>query len=191
MKKSIHFAVFLLLPALVFAQTFTENKDLLCGDSIHIGQLGFPTWSMPVIAQGPMQGTATITGDLWYSLIYQSPADFEGVDTVVVACAHATQITCDTGIYVFHISCQTNTSDACFNTGLKIFPNPASEEVHIRGALSGEIYIADASGSVIACYNPDGVSDTILPVAHLSPGFYLVFFHTDAGIKAERLVINR
>lgn len=191
MKKSIHFAAFLLLPALVFAQTFTENKDLLCGDSIHIDQLGFPTWNMPVIAQGPTQGTATITGDLWYSLIYQSPVDFEGLDTVVVACAHATQITCDTGIYVFHINCQTSTSEASSNTGLKIFPNPACEEVFIQGALSGAIYIADASGSIIARYNSGGKSDLILPVAHLSPGFYLVFFRTGAGIKAERLVINR
>ncbi|NUO02203.1 MAG: T9SS type A sorting domain-containing protein [Saprospiraceae bacterium] len=31
-----------------------------------------------------------------------------GKDTVIISCAHATQITCDTGIYVFEIGCPEN-----------------------------------------------------------------------------------
>lgn len=191
MNKQLHSALFLLLPGLITAQTFTETREIVCGDSVHVGQLGFPTWSMPTIVIEPAQGTAEITGDLWYSLVYQSAADFEGLDTVVVACAHATQITCDTGIYIFHISCQTNTVDLNAKP-IHIFPNPASTEVHIRGNLSGDILtITDATGILISSIEKPDTEDYILPVGLLVPGLYFVSFQTGKGRETLPLVISR
>lgn len=193
MKKQLHFALFLLLPVLIPAQTFTESHELLCGDSVHINQLGYPTWNMPVIVTVPSHGTAVIAGEGSYSLIYESATDFQGLDTVVVECAHATQITCDTGIYVFHISCQTNTFNITSNaTPVFIFPNPASEVVYIRGNLPGEILtITNAAGIVISRVEIPDTEDHILPVGLLSPGFYFISFQRGTERKTLPLAIIR
>ncbi len=152
----------------------------------------FTIWNMPVMVTAPSHGTATITGDTWYSLIYQSAADFEGFDTVVVECAHATQITCDTGIYVFHIGCQTNTFNITSKaTPVNIFPNPGGAQLHIRGALRGKLWIADASGIVVVREEISGTEEEILPVELLAPGLYFVSFQTDTGPSTLPVVISR
>lgn len=89
------------------AQTFTETHQIQCGDTVSISGLGYPTWNDPHIVKKPAYGHALLLGDFVppNSMQYISPPWFEGVDTVIVECAHATQITCDTGIYVFEIGC--------------------------------------------------------------------------------------
>lgn len=93
----------------ISAQTFTENHNINCGDTIAIGGLGYPTWAIPEITQLPKHGYAKLLGDFIPAnlLEYQAPQYFIGLDTVVIKCAHATQITCDTGIYVFNVGCST------------------------------------------------------------------------------------
>ncbi len=87
--------------------TFTEVYSLACGDTIVIGGLGYPTWSIPHILKRPGNGHAILIGDFIEANIlqYQSPPCFSGRDTVIIECAHATQITCDTGIYIFEMTC--------------------------------------------------------------------------------------
>jgi len=107
MKKMLLVAMALALPLLAGAQTFTETRDITCGDTSIVGSLGYPTWNPAQIVDLPTYGHAMLLGDFIEPnlLQYVAPPHFEGVDTLVVACAHATQITCDTGIYVYQISC--------------------------------------------------------------------------------------
>lgn len=87
------------------AATFTEEYYLYCGAVVELGPVGYPTWNPPGIVRPPQHGTALIftTAPFPDSLIYKSDYGYLGVDTFVVACARATQITCDTGIYIMHI----------------------------------------------------------------------------------------
>ncbi|MEZ4921421.1 MAG: T9SS type A sorting domain-containing protein [Saprospiraceae bacterium] len=93
--------------------TFTETIQLACGDTAVIGNLGFPTWNDPHIIQPPRWGYAVLLGDFVPPNIleYQAPPCFTGSDTVIIECAHATQVTCDTGIYIFEISCNNPAPD--------------------------------------------------------------------------------
>ncbi len=191
--KSFIFPLLLFLCCQATAQTFTEVHELTCGDSLHIGSLGYPTWNMPVIVNGPAQGEALIGGDLWYTLIYQSDDHFEGLDTVVVQCAHATQITCDTGIYVFHIGCPTNAVvDAGAVYDSFIYPNPASDYLYINGSIRSELRIAATSGAVIAVFRPgSGDQPLILPISHLPMGYYWLSYDTPTGPKNQKIAILR
>ncbi len=97
----------LLMPCAVQSQTFTEVIPIPCGDTSLTGGLGYPTWNIPVILSRPGYGHASLIGDFIQTkaLQYIAPPWFAGMDTVIVQCAHATQITCQTGIYIFDVSC--------------------------------------------------------------------------------------
>jgi len=90
---------------------FTEHIFLNCASTAVIDHLGYPTWVTPTIIGFPLHGTATIHPDgqqLWSELHYAASLGYAGTDTVIVECAHATQITCETGTYIFHIVCGTS-----------------------------------------------------------------------------------
>jgi hypothetical protein len=107
MKNTFFILFIFCITQAIPAQTFTETHQIQCGDTVSISGLGYPTWNDPHILKKPAYGHALLLGDFVppNSMQYISPPWFEGVDTVVVECAHATQITCDTGIYVFEIGC--------------------------------------------------------------------------------------
>lgn len=88
--------------------SFIENHSIACDSTLTIDGLGYPTWAIPSIIDAPTNGTATIVSDgINSSLQYTPPAGFAGIDTVIVECAHATQITCSTGMYIFEVNCAT------------------------------------------------------------------------------------
>lgn len=101
------FQVSLPHPSAAQSGTFMEMHPISCGDTMVIGSLGYPTWSIPQILDRPGNGHAILLGDFIEPNIlqYVAPPCFSGRDTVVIECAHATQITCDTGIYIFEIAC--------------------------------------------------------------------------------------
>jgi hypothetical protein len=107
MKKLLLAAMTWALPLLAGAQTFTETRDIICGDTSLVGSLGYPTWNPAQIVDLPAYGHAMLLGDFIEPnlLQYIAPLHFEGADTLVIECAHATQITCDTGIYVYNVFC--------------------------------------------------------------------------------------
>lgn len=101
-----------LMPLALNAQTFTEEINLPCGDTSVIGSLGYPTWNPPQIVKRASYGHSSLLGDFIEANILQyiAPPCFTGRDTVVIQCARATQITCDTGIYIFNIGCEESIS---------------------------------------------------------------------------------
>lgn len=86
---------------------FTEHIKLHCDDSVIRSNLGYPTWNPAIIFKKPHFGYAEIREDssLRQTLYYRPPKYFHGFDTLMVLCAKATQITCDTGIYIMEVSC--------------------------------------------------------------------------------------
>lgn len=86
--------------------SFIETHSIACDSTLNITGLGYPTWAVPTIIDPPANGTATInTIDLMSLMSYTPNPEFSGIDTVVVECAHATQITCETGMYIFNVNC--------------------------------------------------------------------------------------
>jgi len=116
----------------ITAQTFTEVHQLTCGDTAYIGNLGYPSWNVAEIVQHPALGHAILLGDFIPAnlLKYTSPPCVASRDTVIINCAHATQITCDTGIYVFEMTCPENI-DPVYPTALA-----CNDSVYV-GNLSG------------------------------------------------------
>jgi hypothetical protein len=112
--------------------TFTETQSLGCGDTAWVPNLGYPTWNEAKILQYPRWGYAQLAGEFIPAnlLVYEAPPYFSGADTVIIECAHATQITCDTGIYIFNISCDTT---AFAN---HVFEVPCNDTIYTRN-LSG------------------------------------------------------
>ncbi|MBI5913777.1 MAG: Ig-like domain-containing protein [Bacteroidetes bacterium] len=117
-------------------QSFTETHDITCDSTLLIAGLGYPTWVTPEIVQSPVHGTAAIVleNSLWHTLQYTPMPGFNGTDTVVVECAHATQVTCETGIYIIHVLCLDATGEPMGNPYLQIFPNPAASRVVVQSA---------------------------------------------------------
>jgi hypothetical protein len=86
---------------------FTKSDTISCGDSIIYKNLGYPSWIIPEIIRPPQYGDAVIKTDgVYSSMQYQAPVCFKGIDTIVVLCAKATQISCDTGMYILNINCK-------------------------------------------------------------------------------------
>ncbi|MBK7358094.1 MAG: hypothetical protein IPI45_11860 [Saprospiraceae bacterium] len=90
--------------------TFSEHIKLHCDDSVIRNNLGYPTWNPATIIKKPHFGFAEIREDssLRQTLYYRPPKYFHGFDTLMVLCAKATQITCDTGIYILDIICNAS-----------------------------------------------------------------------------------
>ena len=97
---------FIISQTLIAQGTFTEIHKIACNDSILIGRLGYPTWATAKIVKAPHNGYAIIPYEIGFQTMhYTSPPCFRGSDTIVVTCAKATQLTCDTGIYIMNIEC--------------------------------------------------------------------------------------
>ncbi len=161
MKKLQTLIVITLLPLCLFGQgTFTQITNMGCGDSVQLGPLGYPFWNPPQIVEHAQFGNATT--DSLNVLTYQSVPYYAGTDTVIVACASATQLTCDTGIYIFNVSCATPANEffsnnvLCGDTicidNLSGFGAPSIAVGSTHGSAS--IYIAPTDGAGL-CYTPD------------------------------------
>ena len=159
-------------------QTFTETYEMDCDSALLVTGLGFPTWVTPEIVQWPLHGTASIYMDnsLWHTLQYQPEPGFNGIDTVVVDCAHATQITCETGIYIIHVSCPSGTTANPDRAGLSVFPNPPDGVVFLKSETEMDLArLYSEQGSLLIEKNWDfGVVSGVLRLEGLPPGVYFL-----------------
>jgi hypothetical protein len=147
-----------ILSNILSAQTFTQHVKLNCGDSIFISPLGYPTWNDPKILKRPIWGHAILLGDFVAAnnLRYSSPPCFAGNDTVIIQCARATQITCDTGIYIFEVSCvntlpdfsshEVDCLDSIYVNDLNAFSMPMIEEGPFHGTARIILEPTDGAG---------------------------------------------
>ncbi|MCB9283460.1 MAG: T9SS type A sorting domain-containing protein [Lewinellaceae bacterium] len=164
--------------------SFTEEHEITCDSTLTITGLGFPTWVTPEIVQEPAHGTAGLFLDttLWHTLKYVPEADFTGTDTIVVDCAHATQITCETGIYIVHVSCLNNVAGEKEGE-LRIFPNPAQEWILIDSPDPVErVRLYSLQGMLLR----EGAGKQVW-TGNLPPGVYLLEVWA-AGQRAVRKV---
>ena len=161
--------------------SFTEEHKISCDSTLLISGLGFPTWVTPEIIQWPVHGTASLYMDstLWHTLEYTPEPDFFGVDTIAVDCAHATQITCETGFYFIHVSC-LNSTGWQMEGDIRIFPNPAQEWILIESPNAVErVRLSSLQGALLW----DGSGKQVW-TGNLSPGVYLL----EVWISGQRAV---
>ncbi len=105
--KYIIFIWWLSIHSILSAGNFIERHIINCGDTIIIEGLGYPTWNPAKIFKHSEFGYDIIKGDNTnrQKLIYYAPVCINISDTVIVLCARATQITCDTGYFIFEVNC--------------------------------------------------------------------------------------
>ena len=178
MKKHV---VILLLSAACLCQlragSFTEYHTVTCGTVLQLGRVGYPTWNPAVLIQASTHGQAIVTTtNSIDSLFYQAAPNFEGVDTFIVACAHATQITCDTGIYIIETVCNTNTVGDLpdIKADLNVYPNPTAAVLNIaceRPIM--QLRLCAANGILVLEKRwPIAVASVEITVGHLPKGTY-------------------
>lgn len=108
LRNTIIASLFILNSGFAFTQqSFTEQIKMQCNDSVIRDHLGYPTWNPATLFKKPHYGYAEIREDSSFRqiLYYRPPIYFHGKDTLMVLCAKATQITCDTGIYLIDVDC--------------------------------------------------------------------------------------
>ncbi|MBK7406954.1 MAG: T9SS type A sorting domain-containing protein [Saprospirales bacterium] len=172
-------------------QSFTEAHEIACDSTLLIPGLGFPTWVTPEIIQPPAHGTASLSLDstLWHTLQYLPEADFNGIDTIVVECAHATQITCETGIFIIQVSCLNSVGEVRLGKDCLVYPNPATSFIVIEsGEAIEEARIYSLNGRVLWEKQwSEGTFVEKLSVDGLSPGIYLLEIWV-SGKRSMRLI---
>ncbi|TAK44701.1 MAG: T9SS type A sorting domain-containing protein [Saprospiraceae bacterium] len=173
---------------------FTETHDITCDSTLLVPGLGYPVWTTPKIEQPPQHGTATIlsanSADL-DTLMYVPAPDFSGADTVIVTCAHATQITCETGIYIFDVSCVNATGDTGRGLALSVFPNPVRGTLHIKAAVPIErLVLAAASGTVVqAIEMKSSLPEATLNLHGIAPGCYFLTVWSSTEMASRKIIV--
>ena len=177
----------IVLSSYVFAQsgTFTEVHQIKCGESMSISPLGYPTWNDPKILRSAYYGDSKLIGDLVPAniLIYTAPPYFTGSDTVIIQCAHATQITCDTGIYIFQITCDTSAPDQ----QVFVFDAPCQDTMIIENLSAWQIpqlHTAPQYGSAKVYTTPTDGAGLIYTAPNV-PGFVGTEWVTVSGINGQ------
>lgn len=138
---------------------FTETHDISCDSTLLVPGLGYPFWVRPEIIQAPANGQALILNNSTLgldTLKYTPPPGFSGADTIIVDCAHATQVTCETGIYVVNVSCINRVKENSYRLELRLYPNPAREFLRLECAVPIEkVVVATAAGVPVRLIRPD------------------------------------
>jgi hypothetical protein len=196
MKK--HISILLLTAACIYqlrAGSFTEHHTVNCGTMLSLGRVGYPTWNPATVIQAAAHGEATVsTINLIDSLFYQAAPNYEGLDTFIVACAHATQITCDTGIYIIETVCNTNAARdlPAIKADLNVYPNPTAAVLNIGCEWPiMQLRICAANGILVLEKRwPIAVTSMEIPVGHLPRGVYWLQATDGQAIVSKKLVIG-
>lgn len=119
------------------ADAFIEMHYVYCGSILELGPVGYLNWNPATIVRPPEHGDVYLfTGDPFPdSLVYKSDYGYLDVDTFVVACARATQVTCETGIYIVNVSCINRVKENSYGLELRLYPNPAREFLRLECAV--------------------------------------------------------
>ncbi len=85
-----------------------------------------------------------------------------------------------------------NTVGDVISSHLKLFPNPATEQVNIRaGFMINTLRIMDITGKAVYVSNSVHSDEYQLNVSGFEPGIYLVSLQHDKGVVTVRLMISR
>lgn len=196
MKKQI--TLILLTISVQFAAlagSFTVYHTVTCGETLMLGAVGYPTWNEAIIIQAPANGVAGIIQGITSadSLVYLAATGYMGTDTFVVACAHATQITCDTGIYIIETTCANAAVEQNAPVAIKVFPNPATNEVLIETSLpfTAAKLCSNMGHAMLVRRWPQGVYHAMLPVDGLPMGTYWLEIRQLEGVVVRKVLIGR
>jgi hypothetical protein len=176
------------------AGTFTEYHTVTCGSTLQLGRVGYPTWNEASILQAPTHGIAEIITGLGLpdSLVFHAANNYTGVDTFIVACAHATQITCDTGIYIVQTTCGTNaTVDAASMLLLAAYPNPAADAIFLKSEspMAGAALYSMYGEPLLVRRWPNGVLEAELPLGDVPSGTYGLKIKCLAGAVVRKITV--
>ena len=70
--------------------------------------------------------------------------------------------------------------------GVRVYPNPANEQVTIEGAPAGPIAVMDLQGRTILASSTNGAARVQLDIASLAPGSYLLRASNGTGAMLGR-----
>lgn len=82
---------------------------------------------------------------------------------------------------------QLSVTNVCIS--MQVFPNPATDVLHIRiDEPLREIRLYDIGGRLIMAEQPGGVQEVVLPVSLLPRGIYQLYVRTDENIAVQRII---
>jgi hypothetical protein len=165
---------------------FTDTFEIACDSTLVIPGLGYPFWVIPEILQAPAHGEAQLVlvdSAVLYALKYTPDPIFTGTDTILVECAHATQVTCETGLFIIHVSCLNGTGEQQ-PPSLKIFPNPVNGVLWIQSErIVGQARLWSSQGALLMEV-VSGAASLDIEMGNLPAGIYFL----EIRLNGERLV---
>ena len=196
MRKLIYLLLFMVgWHVTALGGTFYEYHSINCGATLELGAVGFPSWITATVVKAPAHGQALILtgGPFPDSMAYLSDTGYFGQDTFIVACAHATQITCDTGIYIITISCLNDVQGvAALDNDLRVFPNPSNGFLAIESTgLIERIRLRSLQGIVDREERfKEGVLNEYWALTDLPPGIYILEIWLHGRIVVKKIIIE-
>lgn len=138
-----------------------------------------------LILDQPKHGTATLEAN--YSITYIPDTDFAGNDTLsYAACySHLTSV-CETGEMIIEVQGNQAIADFNFSNNMKIYPNPAKENVVIslqtKRARNIDIEVIDITGRILLSEKRNaGTGSVQIPLLldNISKGCYFIKVQVD------------
>lgn len=140
------------------------------GDNIYIGTSG-STISLSAICTDPISScnasnfrTLASKRDVFYDTIAKGISEAKKTDSIVKI-----------GFTIVSNTCSNTTSiDQLNNSGLRIYPNPFNETLHIEINSPGQLKVLDATGKVVI---EEFISNSVKINPNLKKGVYFVLFN--------------
>lgn len=92
------------------------------------------------------------------------------------------------GDYTITITQGSLSIDNLDNDELKIYPNPATDEIHFQNATNGTVSIFNTQGQLVMNEKLNGAS--VMDISELTSGFYLIRLTDNDQSKEQKLIVK-
>lgn len=159
--------------------------ELPC-DTTYVSDALMGGWATPpVLVSAPQHGTATFV-DTYY-LNYHPNTGFEGLDTIIVACAAPSPDDgCVSAIFLFDVSCSTTTGTIDESQSNELLWLPQEEQIKVVGLNCPKypLQLANIQGTIVG-YSAEGV----LYTHSLPAGIYIATTPNCRGTLSKKIAI--
>lgn len=130
----------------------------------------------------------------WYTPGFHSPLMLVDMDTAGTGTWHVTDAQYYTGPMYSTTAVNNPTAG---KTAMKLFPNPATDNVHIAFSLNGQenatLIISDLTGRIVNSVSQlsAGANDINLNTADMAAGMYIAQLHTADGVTTQKFTVSK
>jgi hypothetical protein len=86
---------------------------------------------------------------------------------------------------------QTSVKDGLYERGMRIYPNPAVDEINIlAGEMIHSVRIHSLSGKILIDWRNVSSEQVAIPLEELDPGMYIMHIETASSLRSSRIMVR-